>query len=1724
MTQSVNSDGITVQLSITYGAVNNIVIGTCVHAIRIDLVLNNGLACGVTLSINNNLSNENLVTYRAVLAFSQTGSSTSSLDSSVDHDGVALSSNNIRVEGVAAGTGIHSVALCGAGGSDHILLVSVLAVNIDSLLVNSYRSGMITLFTVLGLIDGPCTALDYDGIICHLGQIRLGNSQGGVCTGIKGYICNLLIGLNTDASVEACIVNGNDTVTDVHCISISRVEGTAVNVNGNSIFTTIHIEGSVRHSANSLCCGGISTAIDHDLVSAGPVAVLADCILGTGNGNLIALDGQVEMSMDTIARFGDNGGLALNSNRAISLKCRCTVAGSSDGHVLQSSGGVVNIYNLRSNIADHRTIADSYCGRGICMTLAGAAGIITGYIDPTGNGMAVQIQSNALIDRNILGYIGQQNDGATVPNSCCSNRIGQAAIAYAVELSNSAFQLSNRLGVGIATDATGEGLNTLCIIGRCSGDLAFVIGMLNNRHLNLCNKDLATAGAVLALGQAGCNTGRSNSGSNCNSVCTVNESTLAVVGSVVAVSAECSNIVDEATAGNNYFTQTLFSDLSRQSCLSQELAAVNVYIIGCYIGVNVAAYNINTLVEDTVVDSQIYNNTSAFVAVCSDRIVESTAIDNQRTMSKESRVALLILRSEGAAIDGQRHIVLRILIHAATPVDRIGGLAGEGTALDQAGIGYLVGPCAGVSVDCIVPSVNRNIIAFNGQLVVDFDTNTILGANGGLALDNGQTVGIQCINALALGDDGQVFQDTASVMDSNRRLCIADNRTILNGNGGVIFAGASIDRAVNSVAAQIQSQSSRNRNRLCYIGQQNNGIVLGCSCNRLCQSAVAYAVELSNSAFQLSNRLGVGITADTTGVGLNALCIISRRSGDFAIIVAVAGNRSLIGLIAGATSTSMGGKAACNTGRRSYGRHIAVLAVSVNAILTGNGVVTLGAVLRHIPSEGTAGNRDRALIGQTVHQQVASAVELAALDLHIEGLQVLIYNQTAGSITCVNGKAAVDGTAVDSNIDILGAAAGAIDQDAVDGTAVDGYDTASGLQAAGPAATKGTAIDGQTQQTNLLATLIVIGGRIPNDCSRTTVAASEGTALNDTLFQCKITGPGAGSSLHSSFLAVNSNLIAQNSHLVVDVNTNILLGSDGGLALNGSQTVSTHSGCTLTGCNDGQIFQSCASVVNINSRNGSVIQTLNSTVLDHSTVGVCRNTTGNSVAVQIQSDVLLADGNIVGQYLLTGLSIGCQVFDGFIDPQVNGVTFICSSQCLVQVVVLALTVDRNRCLGRNGNSKGLGFGSSSCSQSNNCIFLANSGNSNLAISSDRSVVAGPLNGNTVQHTAGDISGQLNVGSSGCRNSDVLQAADLCGQSRTGNGHIGDSDVQILAAIGRNIVILIDQAIGNTTVSQCTAEVHIAGNGTNQLTINIGSQGLIGDIQLRTNMECVAFLLAQVQIGSFAASVLYQNRQLSLTINNPVSDYISPDVITRLTSRHHKSLQGCPSTINLIARTRIEGGFPNRELLGIKIILYNKRCLVGATAEVTIVSCGVQINCLSVGNSGCSLNILSGDVKTIAINVYCRIFGCIVGNIVGSSRERYNSSRCSKGNIAAPSTLAQSNAQSSGLVQRSQVNTCLSQRDLNFLSGYGANSVTVQGNNCAIRSLIERKIEIVSIPHSTKLGAIAECAAIYIAGFVSISVKGNRAISCKQHLIAYCSFNGGRTGSDSEVAGESNKHC
>ena len=142
MTQSVNSDSITAELCITYSTVDYLVVATGVLTVGSHVVLNDGLACGVTLSGNlirhiaiatdgagvggvtligtsrssyvcvvlvtqsgnNLLRNENLVTDGAVLTLGQTGVHTVGSHSGINDLGVRQSVQYLGLKVVTVGT------------------------------------------------------------------------------------------------------------------------------------------------------------------------------------------------------------------------------------------------------------------------------------------------------------------------------------------------------------------------------------------------------------------------------------------------------------------------------------------------------------------------------------------------------------------------------------------------------------------------------------------------------------------------------------------------------------------------------------------------------------------------------------------------------------------------------------------------------------------------------------------------------------------------------------------------------------------------------------------------------------------------------------------------------------------------------------------------------------------------------------------------------------------------------------------------------------------------------------------------------------------------------------------------------------------------------------------------------------------------------------------------------------------------------------------------------------------------------------------------------------------------------------------------------------------------------------------------------------------------------------------------------------------------------------
>ena len=170
MTQSVNSDGLTAQFLTTDGAVNNLVIGAVVHAVSSDFVLNNDLALGVTQCGNGFLSNQDLATDGAVLAFGQTSLGAGSFNSSVDDLGVTQSVDFVSNIGVAAeGAGVGGVAILGAGGSGDyrlifMLLHGVVLTVLDRAVALSQEAGVCALGSVVSgvpVLEGA--AVDNDG-------------------------------------------------------------------------------------------------------------------------------------------------------------------------------------------------------------------------------------------------------------------------------------------------------------------------------------------------------------------------------------------------------------------------------------------------------------------------------------------------------------------------------------------------------------------------------------------------------------------------------------------------------------------------------------------------------------------------------------------------------------------------------------------------------------------------------------------------------------------------------------------------------------------------------------------------------------------------------------------------------------------------------------------------------------------------------------------------------------------------------------------------------------------------------------------------------------------------------------------------------------------------------------------------------------------------------------------------------------------------------------------------------------------------------------------------------------------------------------------------------------------------------------------------------------------------------------------------------------------------
>ena len=126
VTERVNGYGISGKLCATYGTVNYVIVATVSLTSRINVVLYNGVACGVTECCYSFLCNECLATYGTVLTLGKTGLGTGGSYCLVDNLGMTECVGMIVNVAVATyGTGVSGVTCSLTGRRGYYCIVGV---------------------------------------------------------------------------------------------------------------------------------------------------------------------------------------------------------------------------------------------------------------------------------------------------------------------------------------------------------------------------------------------------------------------------------------------------------------------------------------------------------------------------------------------------------------------------------------------------------------------------------------------------------------------------------------------------------------------------------------------------------------------------------------------------------------------------------------------------------------------------------------------------------------------------------------------------------------------------------------------------------------------------------------------------------------------------------------------------------------------------------------------------------------------------------------------------------------------------------------------------------------------------------------------------------------------------------------------------------------------------------------------------------------------------------------------------------------------------------------------------------------------------------------------------------------------------------------------------------------------------------------------------------------
>ena len=310
MAESVNYVSLAAKLRVTNGTVNYVVIRACVYTVGSGLVLLNGLACSVTESVNDLLSEESFAANGALLTLGKTGFGTSGsycgddlilVTESVNCDSLAakLCVTNGTVNYVIVGTGVGAVGL-------NVVLNNGLAcgvtesVNCDSLAVKLCVTNGTVNYVIVGTGVGAiglnvvlnnnvaCVvteSVNYDGLTAKLcltdltvNCVIVGAVLLTVCVNnVLNYCVALLVadsGNRDGLSAKLLATDGTENYVVIGAV-VYTVSGNDILLNGLAFFVT---ESVNRYGLAVKLCVTNGT-VNYALVGASVHTVGSNCVL-----------------------------------------------------------------------------------------------------------------------------------------------------------------------------------------------------------------------------------------------------------------------------------------------------------------------------------------------------------------------------------------------------------------------------------------------------------------------------------------------------------------------------------------------------------------------------------------------------------------------------------------------------------------------------------------------------------------------------------------------------------------------------------------------------------------------------------------------------------------------------------------------------------------------------------------------------------------------------------------------------------------------------------------------------------------------------------------------------------------------------------------------------------------------------------------------------------------------------------------------------------------------------------------------------------------------------------------------------------------------------------------------------------------------------------------------------------------------------------------------------